>query len=98
MALTLVVRGEIIIILDEENIERIQQADPFELNTKKMGTTTLAIPLKIHICYARSDDAILKRLMESQDLEGVLKYLSRGFKVTSSDHDRKYDLYGKVKG
>lgn len=97
MAMSFVVGDRIVIVLDEEKIERIQQADPFELDMRKMGTTTLAIPFKIFICYARKDDARLEELIRKQDIDGMLNYLARGFRVTASDHDRGYDLYAKMK-
>jgi hypothetical protein len=97
MAMAMVIGGNILIVLDEENIERIQQADPFELDMRKMGTATLAVPFKIHICYAKKDDPMVKELTEKGDLSELLKYLSRGYKVTASDHDRGYDNYATLK-
>jgi hypothetical protein len=94
MALSFVLGNTIVIVLDEENIERVQQNDPFDLDMRKMGTVTLKIPFRIPICYARKDELpALKGFLDANDIEGLLKYLSRGFRVTASDHDRGYDLY-----
>jgi hypothetical protein len=92
MAMAFVVGNTILIVLDEENIERIQANDPFDLDMKKMGTMTLPIPFRISICYARKDEQEkIVAIREKEGIEAVLKYLSRGFKVTASDHDRPYE-------
>lgn len=94
MAMAFVCGNTIIIVLDEENVERIQANDPFDLDMKKMGTITLPIPFRISICYARKDEQQkILAMRESEGVEATLKYLSRGFKVTASDHDRPYDHY-----
>ena len=94
MAMSFVVADTIMIVLDEENVERIQEHDPFDLDMKKMGTVALPIPFRISICYARKDEQ--EKIMAMKEKEGigaVLKYLSRGFKTTESDHDRPYARY-----
>ena len=91
-------RGDLYVILDEENIERIQQNDPFELDLAKMGSAVaLTIPFKVRICYAKkSEYEQLQRLLEKGDFQQVWGYLARGFKITASDHDRGYDKYGTL--
>jgi hypothetical protein len=97
MALSFVCGNTIVIVLDEENIERVQQNDPFDLDMRKMGTVTLPIPFRISIAYARKDELpTLTKFMEAKDIEGLMEYLSRGFKVTASDHDRGYELYHTI--
>lgn len=94
MGMAFVVGNAIVIVLDEENIERIQENDPYELDMKKMGEFALPIPFQIHICYARKDET--EKILKMKDAEGigaVLKYLARGWKVTASDHDRGYERY-----
>lgn len=94
MAMAFVAGNTIIIVLDEENVERIQANDPFDLDIKKMGTITLPIPFRISICYARKDEQQkILAMKEREGIEAALKYLSRGFKVTASDHDRPYERY-----
>lgn len=90
MALSFVSGRDVVIVLDEENISRIQDADPFELDMAKMGTYTMEFPFRIHICYARSDDQRFKELIEQRDMPELLKYLSRGFKITGRDFDGNY--------
>ena len=94
MAMAFVAGNTIIIVLDEENVERVQANDPFDLDMKKMGAVTLLVPFRISICYARKDEQEkILATKASEGVEAVLKYLSRGFKVTASDHDRPYERY-----
>lgn len=98
MAMAFVAGSTIVIVLDEENVERIQANDPFDLDMQKMGTMTLPIPFRISICYARkAEQQKISKLREEGGVKAVIKYLSRGFKTTASDHDRPYDRYETVK-
>lgn len=88
-------QGILWIVLDEENVERIQQHDPFEFDAHKAGMLALRIPLKVVVAYARKEEH--ETIAAINDPNAVVKYLSRGFKVTESDHDRPYDRYDKLK-
>lgn len=89
MALAFTHHGVLWIVLDEENIERIQQNDPWEFNQRQVQTVmALHVPLKIRIAYARKDEYAKLMAIQEYDAEEVIKYLMRGYKITASDHDR----------
>ena len=98
MAMTFVQGRDVVIVLDEENVERIQHADPFELDMEKMGTYTLGFPLRIFVCYARKDDPRMKELIERKDVLGLRAYLARGFKVRPGDHNGRYTHVRTMEG
>lgn len=96
MGLSFAHQGRLWIVLDEENVERIQQHDPFDFNSRKApGVLTIALPLQVTIAYARKDE--MSKIQElCADPSELVKYLSRGFKVTASDHDRPYGVYDSL--
>jgi hypothetical protein len=96
MALTTVVGRDILIVLDEENIERIQQNDPFELDVRKMpSTVALPVPFRVVICYAKKSELqVIAELAKRGDQKALRDYLYRGFKVETGDSD---DQYTKLK-
>lgn len=96
MAISFAHRGRLWIVMDEENVERIQQRDPFDFDSSKSpGILTLRLPLQITVTYARKDE--MPKIQElCANADELVKYLSRGFKVTGSDHDRPYDVYDSL--
>jgi hypothetical protein len=89
MALSFSYRGRLVIVLDEENIERIQQADPFDFDGRKVPTVlTLAMPLQITVAYATKAE-LDKIVAMQQHPDLLMEYLSRGFKVTETDGQRR---------
>lgn len=97
MAISFAHNGILFIVLDEENVERIQAYDPFEFNGSKVPVPiALAIPLRVVVAYARKDEmAHLEQLQATPD--ELVEYLGRGYKVTASDHDRGYDVYNSLR-
>jgi hypothetical protein len=95
MALSFVLQGWLVIVLDEENVERIQACDPFEFNCAKVPMpVALALPPRILIAYARKDEQQKILAMQAHpDL--LLKYLSRGFRITDTDGQRG-EIYKKL--
>lgn len=93
MAIAFAHDGRLWIVLDAENVERIQQHDPFEFSGAKVpGVLALRVPLQIAIAYATvSEMPRIQALMSNPS--GLVKYLARGFTVTATDHDRPYDAY-----
>lgn len=88
MALAFSHQGTLVIVLDEENIERIQQADPFDFNSGFIGEPiAFAIPLRITIAYARKDEQEKIVALQSTP-DKLMAYLARGFKLTESDGTR----------
>ena len=89
MALSFTYQGKIVIVLDEENLERMQQHDPFEFNQRQVPTpTAISIPLQIVIAYANRDE-YLKILGMTEFPDAVMQYLFRGYKETDTDRQRQ---------
>ena len=103
MALLLTVAGRIVIVLDEENVERVQNYDPCEIDyALSPVTATLRWPPKVVIAYARREEyPVIRAFGEAKDLEGLWKYLNRGFELRPSDAQRTQpyeDLMAGPKG
>ena len=79
-------RDEVIIVLDKTNIERMKEADPVIL--EQLGPYVLFNP-KVTICY-EDQSPELTRLVHGRDLNGLVEFLTRGFKFRPErgDHDR----------
>ena len=94
MALVFSAAGTLYIVLDEENIERIQQFDPFELPpawTRQLQP--LKIPLDIVVCYAKKEE---QAFIQSLTVPELVKYLRRGYQERASDHERGVRLEQQV--
>lgn len=79
--------GALYIVLDEENIKRIQANDPCDITpniTKHTGP--LRLPPEIIVAYATHDE--YAAIANMQSAEEVVKYLRRGVTITASDHER----------
>ena len=89
MAMAFSHRGALYIVLDEENIERIQQFDPFDFHQAAVPpgeALSLAIPLTVVVAYARREEQATIAAMTSTT--EVVKYLRRGYREMASDHER----------
>lgn len=94
MAMTFTHQGKLFIVLDQENIHRIQQNDPFEFDQRmamRAGPTALRFPLQITIAFARVDE--LDKITKMATTEEVVAYLQRGYQITGSDMERGNDAY-----
>jgi hypothetical protein len=89
-------QGRLWLVLDEENVERIQQNDPCDFDGRKApGVLALRVPLAVSVAYAKASEmAKIQELAENPS--ELVQYLARGFKVTASDHDRPYDVYNSL--
>ena len=87
MALAFAHQGVLWLVLDEENVERVTQHDPFEFNAAKARGTTMAlrIPLQVTVAYATKAEQVL---IEKMEMDQVVAYLSRGFQITDTDRKR----------
>lgn len=87
MALAFAHRGVLYLVLDEENVDRIREYDPFDFNQRNAGAPlALKVPLEIVVAYARKDEQ--ERIARMVDPDEVVKYLRRGYKETASDGER----------
>jgi len=93
MALVFSHEGILYLVLDEENLERVQQHDPFDFNQRTVrGGLALTIPLAVVVAYARQDEqATIAAMASTAD---VVKYLRRGYRETASDHERAVLIRG----
>jgi hypothetical protein len=73
----------LVIVIEQDNLERMREADPITLETKLSGGV-LPVPeypdrLRILIAY-EEDDVKLWQLARSNNLGDLLHYLARGWK------------------
>jgi hypothetical protein len=86
--LALTHRGWLIMVLDEENVERLQQNDPIDFTMGRSPVPlVLTLPLKLMITYAKKEElAKIEAMVEFPD--ELIKYLRRGYKETAADRER----------
>lgn len=77
----------LVIIVDGDNIDRLQHFDPISVELRKAGKH-LVNPT-VHICF-ESDMRNLNKYIQINDMNGMLKYLGRGwqYRPDKGDHDR----------
>jgi hypothetical protein len=88
MALGFTHDGTIYIVLDEENLARVQQHDPFEIDFSLGNPGPMAIPPRIAIAYARRDEQDTLTAMKD-DVPALIRYLFRGYRYTETDASRR---------
>ena len=89
MAFSFSRNGVIVIVLDEENIERIQRNDPFEFDGAKMpGPISVALPIKLVIAYVPKADMPKVIALREQGIDALASWLFRGFEFTTTDETR----------
>ncbi len=77
----------VIIVLGPDSLERMRQADPAEVELRKVGKK-LVNPT-VSVCF-EEDLASLNRFIQRGDIQGLLKHLQRGwaYQPDKGDHDR----------
>jgi hypothetical protein len=96
MSLVFAHQGTLYLVLDEENIERIQQHDPFDFDQGTIGdSVTLRIPVSVVVAYAHRDEQAKIAAMDSP--ADVVRYLRRGYREMPSDHERARLIRGPAK-
>ena len=86
---------DIAIVLEDENIERIKDADPAEVVRHQMGPYSGITIRNIVITYASPEDLKkIQPLVSKGDIAAILRYLSRNFKYRPDrgDHDEDYEI------
>jgi hypothetical protein len=87
MSLVFTHQGALYLVLDEENVERIQQCDPYDFNARTISEPmTLRMPISVVVAYARKDEQA--RIAAMPSTGEVVRYLRRGYRETASDHER----------
>jgi hypothetical protein len=91
MSLVFAHEGTLYLVLDEENVDRIQQHDPYDFNQHTAGVPlSLRFPLRIVVAYARKDEQAKIAAMGSN--AELVQYLRRGYHETASDHERVFPI------
>ena len=85
---------DVLVVLDDDGIERIKRRDPAEIVSKKFPPEFRGLRMRnVGITYAEENEIeeILARV-RSGDIAGVLRYLTRGFKFQpeKGDTDEPY--------
>jgi len=92
----------VFVVLQDDNLSRLREHDPAEVNIGKMGQPWSALKLRdVIIGYAsETDTADVYRLCEANRSDEALKYLSRGFAFhpDRGDHDDAYPSALKTNG
>jgi len=82
------VTGVLILVLDDENVGRMKDADPVDLDVLKYFVAARAkFPVskfELLICYEK-DIAPLVEMQRRNDLKGIFDWLQRGRKLTVDD-------------
>lgn len=87
MSLVFTHHGVLYLVLDEENVERIQQHDPYDFDAQASAVPlALRIPLVVVVAYAAKEEQDKIAAMESS--EDLVAYLRRGYRETATDHER----------
>lgn len=96
MALVFAHHGTLYLVLDEENLERVQQHDPFDFDQRTTGgTLTLGIPVRVVVAYAhREEHAKISAMGTTAE---AVTYLRRGYREMPSDHERAVLIQGGKK-
>lgn len=90
MALAFAYHGTLWLVLDEENVERLQKNDPFDFNQRSIPVPMpLAVPLQITVAYAKEAE---QASMAKMDPDQLVVYLRRGYTETESDRRRNTDM------
>lgn len=86
MAIAFAHDGVLHIVLDEENIERIQANDPFEFNSQyALVPLTITVPLRVSISFAKKDEYESFKAMSEKE---ILTHLYRGYRFSDTDRQR----------
>jgi hypothetical protein len=86
----------IVMILEKENLDRMREADPFDLKfaaypTEVIPPEVAARDLDIVIAY-EEDTNTLMDFQKRQDIAGLMKWLERGRKIVAGDLHRPFKL------
>ena len=77
-------RDAVIVVLDPNNLERLNVADPAEIILRQCGKNL--INPTIMICFEKPAKEF-SAIINSGDLKAIIKFLHRGWKVEPEDHD-----------
>ena len=80
-------KDAIIVVLDNDNLSRMAEADPVEIDMRKTGKT-LVNPIVL-ICHEEPTPEFMQ-IINGGDLNKIIAHLQRGwkFRPEKGDHDR----------
>jgi hypothetical protein len=94
MAFSFAHEGVLYLVLGDENLERIKQADPFVFDGHKViAPLAIALPLQIVVCYC--PEAEYERITNLAPAE-IIEWLSRGWRIKPGDGNGPYAVIGKA--
>jgi hypothetical protein len=83
-------KGEslLVIVIEQDNLERMAKADPITLKSKRGGGILVPAehPENLRVVVAlEKDSAHVYEFLERQDRAGLLQYLMRGYQALGTD-------------
>ena len=78
----------VVVVIERDNLKRMDQGDPITLRTRKMGGSLEVVehPDNLQLIIAfENDSGPVYEFMQRQDGVGLLRYLMRGFEIRSTD-------------
>lgn len=86
-------RDVLIVVLNPDNVARMQEADPVQIE----NCGKVLVNPKVMICFEK-DSPEFVRLLNEGNLEKILDFLSRGFRFRPEmgDHDRGPESLGSM--
>ena len=78
----------LVIVIERDNLERMEKGDPITLKSKRMGGLLTAVekPDNMHVIVAfEQDSSHVYEFLQRQDKMGLLQYLTRGYTFAAKD-------------
>jgi hypothetical protein len=78
----------LVIVIEQDNLERMEKADPITLKSKRSGGLLAPVehPDNLHVMVAfEKNSGYVYELLQQQDKRGLLQYLMRGYELQITD-------------
>lgn len=91
MAIAILSEHVLLLVMDEENVERMVANDPWEFDVANAPSSKKKQAIQhVIVAYAKKDEIpMLLALRDERGLEAVVRYLYRGFQLTDTDAKRQ---------
>lgn len=74
----------VVLVLEMENVERMKQADPFDLGLRGLSPPARYKASDVDLVIAYEDDrSRLRKFQQDQDIAGFIRWLERGRRIRS---------------
>jgi hypothetical protein len=78
----------LVIVIEPDNLERMESADPVTLKSKQLGGLLLPVEhpdnLRVIVAFERESGRVYE-FLQRQDRGGLLQYLMRGYELRGTD-------------